>query len=93
MASRDYWIHFSVELADNADIRNAGEKVTEHGLGNGSRISFQNYDGTWMSDEHIDKMVQQHSKFYARYLKDMRNVEIERARREAEPFWRRWLGA
>lgn len=90
---RDYWVHFSVELADNEDLRRDGKKIEEYGLGFGSRMNFENWSGTWLTDEQIDKLSAQNAKFMARYMKEMRDREIARAQEAAKTFWQRWLGA
>lgn len=90
---RDYWIHFSIELAENSVLRQDGKPVKEHGLGSGTRVEFSHPDGMWLTDEQIDIMAAQNAKHMARYMKDMRDREIARAKAAAEPFWKRWLGA
>ena len=63
------------------------ESDPEAGLG------FTSYrDITTWSDEYIEEMSDVYADRLATYIKVMRDREIERDRKAAEPFWKKWIG-
>lgn len=80
---RDWYFHWTITLQseeDKAADPNAG-------YGAGSQMSFYG-----ITDEQIEQRAELEKKYLVKEFTRLRDIENERARQEAAPFWRKWLG-
>jgi len=78
--SRKYWLDISIRVADGEDNNdNAGYAA-------GGRIDLD-----W-SDEGIRDILDMRVDYIMEAIDRLREVEAERERKAAAPFWKKWLG-
>lgn len=90
--SRDYWFTYSVELEENAERRQTGQEIREHGIGFGKRFSFTDDDGTLLSEEQVRQIAKDAASILETHLLSLRAREQARRQKTAAPFWKKWLG-